>query len=82
MRRRIHYPDDSIYCGPSPASGYHYTLNGIPVSTNDLSVVSGELNVSGIEDSNINNLIKNVYRVQGYYYNIDQGIEPIGGLGS
>lgn len=82
MRYRIHYPDDSIYCGPSPASGYHYSLNGIPVSTNDLSVISGELNVSGIEDSNINNLVKNIYRVQGYYYNIQQGVEPIGGYGT
>lgn len=82
MRHRVHYPDESIYVGPSPASGYHYSLNGIPVSTSDLSVVSGELNVSGIEDSNINNLVKNVYRVQSYYYNIDQNIQPIGSYGT
>lgn len=82
MRYRIHYPDDSIYVGPSPASGYHYSLNGIPVSTNDLSVVSGELNVSGIEDSNINNLVKNVYRVQSYYYNIEQNVQAIGSYGT
>lgn len=82
MRYRIHYPDDSIYVGPSPASGYHFSLNGILVSTNDLSVISGELGVSGIEDSNVNNLVKNIYRAQSYYYNISQNIQPVGSYGT
>lgn len=81
MRYRIHYPDESIYVGPSPASGHHFSIDGTGVSTDDLATVTGEVGNSSIQSDDITNLVKNVYRTQSYSYNINQNIQPIGSYG-
>jgi hypothetical protein len=82
MRRRIHYPDDSVYIGPSPASGYHFSVNGSGVSTEDLDTVRTGLNDPSILRTDITNLVSQVFGVQSYYYNINQNIVPVGGYGT
>jgi len=82
MRRRIHYPNDSVYIGPSPASGYHFSVNGTGVSTEDLATVQSELNNSSLDKSDITNLVSQVFGVQSYYYQIRENVIPVGGYGT
>jgi len=65
-RNRIIYQSEALYAGPSPATGYHFTLvNG--TKTNDENAAGGWPAASG-------NLVKQLQRIQtaNYSFNVDR----------